>query len=97
MKLMKWPKQFTRGVPKEEGCYVCIVYDADYRQYALKILDVEEYGFLYAEAFGEKPGLFVDEYLEGDPVAIANVGIVGYLKLDGIGVLKAWQCKGFEE
>lgn len=95
MNLMKWPKQFKRGIPKEEGCYVCIVYDN--QQYGLKLLDVEEYGLLYAEAFGEKPGLFVDEYLEGDPVPVADFGIVGYLKLDGIGVLKTWQCDGFEE
>ncbi len=97
MNLMKWPEAFTRGLPEEEGCYVCIVYDSDYQQYGLKILDIEEYGPLYAEAMGEEPGLFVDEYLEGGPVPIASFGIVGYLKLNGIGVLKTWQCKGFEE
>lgn len=97
MNLMKWPEAFTRGLPEEEGCYVCIVYDSDYQQYSLKIFDIDFYGALAAEEFGEKEGLFVDEHLEGNPVAVHNMGIVGYKKLDGVGVFSMWACDGFEK
>lgn len=80
--LSNWPEGFERGVPREDGCYACIIEVPEPGRfggcrYDLAIVDIMEFGRLAADELGVKPGFCVCTP-EGDVWNAEDFGVVGY-------------------